>query len=331
MGRIGNFFKAVGRGTKTVAAWLTRKLADLQILILSFVIMSAYIFLVYAGVIWHNRLLIILSGIIASLCFCVIVFLALERPSLFKGLITRLGFTLTNGNWSGKDKKRMRGLWFLAVAPLFFTFWLAVIPTKTMGFSTILAALCLLTLGLIGYWQKIPSNFWKVYYNFGKKAFPIAIILVFVVYALFAKFWNSAAKFAVVKSEQAAAWLSSPSKAADRKTEQPPVAEQSSLRGAAKNRKMKIASASRMAAQNKPSLPEKKAAKPASVHQSKTGQRLRRAVAAPAEDDELSRAAEAGLSAFDQMRRELAELHAPKSAQKKIRSASPIKTPKWAE
>lgn len=325
MGRISNFFKAIGRGIVVGTNWLSRKLTDFKILILSVLIMSAYVILVYAGVINQNRLLIVLSGIAASLCFCVIVFLALERPSLFGGLIARVGFTLTNGKWKAKDKKQMRGLWFFAVAPLFFTFWLAMFPTQAMGFISIVATLCLFTLFLIGFWQKIPSGFWKAYYNFGKKAFPVIIVLVFVVYAPFNKFWDGLAKFVVTKSEQAVAWFASPSKTADEKTEKQ------------KNGKIKISSPPRRMTQNAPPVSGKKAAKTATpVSKQKQGGRR---VVAPAEDDDLSRAAEAGLPAFDQMRRELAELNAPKSVRKSAalqrrrgaNSASPIKMPDWAK
>lgn len=47
------------------------------------------------------------------------------------------------------------------------------------------------------------------------------------------------------------------------------------------------------------------------------------------QNDALSEAAEAGLAAFDQMRKELAELHAQKP--RKNQSVSPVKTPWWAE
>ncbi len=216
MGKIGKFMKAIGRVIGVAASGLSAKFADFQILILSCAVVFLHLVLLCIGVADQNRLLIILPGIIASLYFSAIVFLALERPSLFRGLVSRLGFTLTGGKWSAEDKKRMRCLWFLAVAPLFFTFWLAMFPTRTTGLLVIISALCLLTLLIIGHWQEIPANFWKAYYHFAKKAFPITIGLVFLVYVPFAGFWNSVGRAIVQKSQQAAVWMSSPSKAEKR-------------------------------------------------------------------------------------------------------------------
>lgn len=319
MGKIASFFKAFGRGVKIGAAWLNNALTDFRIAVLSLAVAILYLVFTCVGVVSQNKLMIIITGVAASLYFVCIVFLALERPSLFGGLIARLGFTLSGGNWSAKDKKWMRGLWFLAVAPLFFTFWLAMFPSKTTGFIVIITASSLLLLFLIGHWQKIPSAFWKNYYRGFGRMFPIVLILFFAIYLPFSAFWKSAGKFAVAKSEQAGAWLISPSKAAEGKTEK------------LKNGKTKMVSPSRMVAQNKPPSLENKAAKIVSVFQPRHRPGLRRAMAASADNDELARAAEAGLPAFDQMRRELVELHAPKPMQKKSRPVSSFKMPKWAE
>lgn len=309
MGKIGRFMKAVGQGMGAAWTRFDRATRKFLIVILSVALTLVYLLGLCIGVVRQSPLAIIFCGLVLSLYFAGVVFFALERPLVFRGLITWLGFTLVGGKWSAEDKKRVRCLWFLAVAPLFFTFWLAMFPTKTMGIIAIVAASCLLTLLIIAHWQEIPSTFWKAYYNFAKWAFPITIALVFLVYAPFAAFWNSAGKLAVEKSEQAARWMFSPSKT-----------EKRAVR--------KRAPARKMAGKVAPRLESKaERVEPVDVppkHAEK------RAAAATDDNDDVAEAAEAGLAAFDQMRKELAELSA-REVPRKNQFAPRIKTPAWAE
>lgn len=292
-----------------------RFLRNFGVVIVSAAVMFLYLVLLYVGVIRENRSFIAISGIVTSLYFCAVVFLVLERPELFHGLITRLGFTLMAGKWSDEDKKRARCLWFLAVAPLFFTFWLALFPARLTLLLCIISALCLLTLLIIGHWQEIPQGFWKAYYHFGKKAFPITIVVVFLIYLPFTVFWNSAGRFVVVKSQQAAKWLSSTLKA-----EKPADAAPKMMNTVAP-------SASKPMAAPAAHLMTRKAVR--SSLSGATASEVEQRVSVKADDDDLVAAAEAGLTAFDQMRKELGELHA-KPPQKKV-AAHQIKTPKLAE